>query len=97
MTTLHTPTPYVIADVFIYSKTTNNVLFATKGLSKADQQFIVRACNAHEELLGALKCLKHEFSTQQYVRLMVNSDEGELIMRDIIARVDAAIAKAEGK
>lgn len=59
-------------------------VYAKDKIEKA--KFIVRACNAHEELLEALKEAK---------RIIFNVTDGEC--DGFMSRMDSAIAKAEGK
>jgi hypothetical protein len=61
----------------------------------ANAEFIVRACNAHDELLAALKELRAAITVG-------STDDGkEEISRDVhfevALKADAAIAKAEGR
>jgi hypothetical protein len=62
---------------------------------RANAEFIVRACNAHDELLAALKELRAAITVG-------STDDGkEEISRDVhfevALKADAAIAKAEGR
>lgn len=68
-------------------------IFYTNDLGKANAEFIVRACNAHSELVDALKVLRKE------VLNCVN--DGSLpcsgILHPSMERSRLALAKAEAK
>lgn len=89
----HTPTPWH----WKRYKTSMGKMMATIGgsdrlgamiacVKPENAEFIVRACNAHEELLAALEALEPFFS-------QVEAHGG----RKAVQLADEAIAKAEGK
>ena len=57
---------------------------------QANAEFIVRACNSHEELLAAARSASLELTT-------VGIGHGHTHSQDVVARLQAAIAKAEGR
>lgn len=60
--------------------------------TNANAAFIVRACNSHYELLGALKDIRSRFAS------CIAQGNGEIAGdKEALARADSAIAKAEGK
>lgn len=63
----------------------------TEEEDKANASFIVRACNAHDELLAACKRTKALIESEYCGRLANTPFQG------FINEVEAAIAKAEGK
>ena len=56
---------------------------------RANAEFIVRACNSHDELLAALRELTRAWDSTQFPV----SDRMDAALKD----ADAAIAKAEGR
>ena len=92
MTTQHTPTPW-LADSSGLRAGVGPILFMTTGgytgrsTAKANAAFIVRACNAHEELVTALDDLKAYAEGQG---LMFSVGWGKTVHE----RVRAALAKA---
>lgn len=92
----HTPTPWKAASPQVFMGVTcvwihgaNGPVLKIEGSLKesvlADAAFIVRAVNAHEALLAALKDLLHQIET--------NGERREFVVGDAVQ----AIAKAEGK
>lgn len=75
-----------------YTPTIALAVGCDKTTDLANAQFIVRACNAHEELLEALKL------SRKYVAKMV-ADDVQTVLHPQVAldRLEQAIAKAEGK
>ena len=66
----------------------------------ANAQFIVRACNAHEDLLAALKALVDWQGVEHQAAAGPDGDaedcpEDDTCRCPIVAQVNAAIAKAE--
>jgi hypothetical protein len=64
---------------------------AEVGSSRANAEFIVRACNSHEELLAALKALTVACVSADSIEELPPEIDGSLI-----DAARAAIAKAEG-
>lgn len=60
---------------------------ASDAEARANARFIVTACNAHHDLIAALKAVRG--AVDPYARAQLSSD--------LIEQVDAALAKAEGK
>ncbi|CUW85647.1 hypothetical protein N5C66_03720 [Rhizobium pusense] len=94
MTTTHTPTPWFLNEAQDFVKGDGRhiaVLFDGTPTSptvkerKSNAAFIVRACNAHDELLAALKAAR-DFH-----------DWNESSVSATARQVVVAIAKAEGK
>lgn len=84
----HTPTPWHVDEFGRLNTETLAAKYPSEHLglinNPEDAEFIVRACNAHEDMLEALKLVatgKPETELETY----------------IIGKVKAAIAKAEGK
>lgn len=60
---------------------------------RANAEFIVRACNAHYELLAGIKRL-----SDVYDGIWAKMSDGEMeIVREAWAAVEASVAKAEGR
>lgn len=102
MTTQHTPTPWsgghyssVVGCLIVGQggRLICDTAIQPKELAEANAVFIVRACNAHEELLSALKVVAKD-CCMALDGTWDKSDEG---FRDTLELVEAAIAKAEGK
>ena len=98
-TQTHTPTPWTMMDfdhgtAIIYDKEQTVVI--PKLTNKANAAFIVRAVNAHEEMLSALKEMR-----TRYARLEGLYAEKAGITYDCpngtIKLANRAIAKAEGR
>ncbi len=91
----HTPTPW-----FIQTKQDENGLVQilhnhcaiAHEVTPVNAAFIVRAVNAHEELLAHLKAASARLKEFGGIRL-----EGKKVSVDFTSDLDAAIAKAEGK
>lgn len=66
----------------------------TNSENKANAEFIVRACNAHYQLLEALKALcGMQVKGHDLIDRLQFSQEGRIVLD----KIEAAIAKAEGK
>jgi hypothetical protein len=65
-------------------------------MSKADAEFIVRACNAHDELLAALKAVVDMFGPWHDDDCPAD-DTCDCSSKPIHDAINAAIAKAEGR
>lgn len=98
MTQKHTPTPWLLdgfdichhtgpATIHVIAKTSTPV----EGDEQANAEFIVRACNAHYDLVEALQTvgLSYELAIQSGA---VKDDDGS-----IGEMVDAALKKAKGE
>lgn len=102
----HTPTPWKVKDGYLACMAKNKYIVLnspwTEGAwendyeAKANHAFIVRACNSHERLLGALEAIRArihgEFDNPALVRwgaLRIDSID------DILAIATSAIAEAE--
>ena len=89
MDTQHTPTPWTYGNgnithgLVIYEPDSGKmVLHDAVYLSEEDAEFIVRACNAYDDLLEALERIAHGADVEPW---------------DVIASIaSAAIAKAKG-
>lgn len=70
------------------------------GLGLADAHFIVRACNAHDELVSAAKAARIHLTTLGGdPRSSVSSDgsiDGDEMQAAVLDLIDAAIARATG-
>lgn len=94
----HTPTPWkieVVEGLSIYGP--EGLLLADlKGnhQTKANAAFIVKAVNCHEEMLTALRSVRNE-----YRRYVLNDPKNieDAIGSRVLAQIDRAITKAEGK
>ncbi|TQX91264.1 hypothetical protein EQW76_00545 [Rhizobium sp. rho-13.1] len=72
------------------SHTGDNRVAALRG---ADAEFIVRACNAHYDLLAGIKHL-----SEVYDGIWAKMSDGEMaLVREAWATVEASVAKAEGR
>ena len=103
MTTKHTPEPWSIMrdpedGVWITTEHHGDICYMNEYMDKgrpeegkANVEFIVQACNSHDELLEACKL------AQKYVAKMV-ADDIQTAMPPQIAldRIEQAIVKAEG-
>lgn len=111
MTTQHTPTPWKAALGFNHRQkrydiegpdhsnetaTSAIALIVAQDLSQEDTAFIVRACNAHEELVEALKASLNFIDACVEDCWDIESNGSEYPKR-IEAIISAAIAKAEGR
>ena len=72
--------------------------------AQANAEFIVKACNSHYELLEACKFLKDQIENQAANRVYkaeLGAGEWEALLtskeEEILGKINAAIAKAEGK
>ena len=89
----HTPTPLKM-EYWDGAIITPELLRDKLGTSLAHSKRIVRAVNSHEELLTALRSVRNEF--RAYVLNDPKNLETALGSR-ILAQIDRAITKAEGK
>lgn len=96
MTTQHTPTPWNHSNgtvVFDGNDRKVAATYANKGYgieideAQSNAAFIVRACNAHDELVAALRACVEEMSAYEY------ADEG--ISGELIRNARAALAKVQ--
>lgn len=65
-------------------------------IDQADAEFIVRACNAHDELIAALRAIKRRIHFIGMPQEPFRDDDAP-DWRKEIALLEAAIAKADGK
>lgn len=85
----HTPTPWEARNGSIYPVKSDGTAIAQFVIKQEDADFIVRACNSHEELLEALK---------QAMPFMVDlGNDGDQQAQIVGSFMDTVIAKAEGK
>lgn len=101
----HTPTPWGMAlekdgstrvyELHEWSKTyPNDSHIVGESVDEADAAFIIKACNAHDELLSALH-LARRIITNNVPEYLVEAWNAN---RDRhLAQIDAALAKAEGR
>jgi hypothetical protein len=99
----HTPTPWFNDGVYvcaagddIYGSSVATAIddgLTCNSVKIANAEFIVTACNSHEELLDALKAVLSE--AEFLIRFAPGGDKGD--KSDAMLRAHAAIAKAEGK
>jgi hypothetical protein len=66
------------------------------GQAKANAAFIVRACNAHYDLLAGIARLK-AFLEDEDVRIQTKSLPMDMEFGSICSAIDAAVAKAKGE
>ena len=98
----HTPLPWVVtADGMIFHESANDLLADTFPMLEGDQmanaEFIVRACNAHYEMLEALRNFETAYSDDDLLQLSkTESGMGEIspYRANAYIQVRAAIAKA---
>ena len=69
-------------------------LYQTGGNAKANAEFIIQACNAHDELVGALKAAEQHLDYCGWGDTYERECAREQKLPNMIAK---AIAKAEGK
>ena len=102
----HTPTPWDLSChtydgqqlIDIGTKTTS-IAIITEGEEswledRANASFIVRACNAHEDLVAALLDARVDL---ELARMNQKDDEIRESLKDTILKVRAALAKARGE
>ena len=97
-TPTHTPGPWRVEGHEVWSEGSNSRMICDfKKVSRypsnyvANAAFIVRACNAHEELLGLLKHIIYEADHPD------NQTDKELVNQIDWEGIRTAIAKAEGR
>lgn len=103
MTTKHTPTPWFLSgphndgSAGIYTTANPSVdssVAAFSDVGEANAAFIVRACNAHDELVAALE------NTLQFAKACQHMSEDKLMRQAIqhdIDKAEAALRKARGE
>lgn len=89
----HTPTPWMYEGFGHISNADGTVLVMSEKASRDDAEFIVRACNAHEELLAAAKMIVDAMG------YALESDAPRIDwdkVRTAVPMMEKAIAKAKG-
>lgn len=84
------------ASVASYTPTPSEIvkkLKAYQPINASEFSYVVRAVNAHEEMLDALRSVRNEY--RAYVLNDANMEDAK--GSRILAQIDRAIAKAEGK
>ena len=104
----HTPTPWKLnkagSQKTIYINTADEEGLYLADLqncqgtetTEANAEFIVRACNSHDDLVKALKEVKEQIGEVFYSQKQDNPEHDAAIDR-IVSVVGEALAKAEGK
>ncbi len=104
--TKHTPTPWVytaemygINNMRVYGVTGGihnqgiaNCGYDARGESKANAGFIVRACNAHDELVAALEQCKNWFEQFSPTAQLITGQQAE---HPMLTSIKSALAKAK--
>jgi hypothetical protein len=94
-TTQHTRTPWIAEGSRIVSEAMRNLTIARVGISAdgdyspANAAFIVRACNAHEQLVAALKIASNDLA------VAIEQSGKDACSDERIKRARAALAAAE--
>jgi hypothetical protein len=90
----HTPAPW-LAEHFIVRAQDKFIVARTN--ATGDAEFIVRACNAYDDLLAALKECLEQLTAYQERGWLGDAWRTRVGLLDDISCARAAIAKAEGR
>lgn len=107
----HTPTPWhdsglsdTLPGGFIEARNGKNICLYYAGpetavgdQGKANAAFIVRACNAHEELVAALRGARSDLTWVLSGDKPFGNEPEQRALHNIVDSINAALAKAEGK
>ena len=86
----HTPTPWTIESTpsRIEVRTDPMHVYAFSHADRGNAEFIVRAVNAHEQMVGALESVAQAFAVEHIA---------EVIPPSVMAKVKAALRAARGE
>jgi hypothetical protein len=96
----HTPTPWIAdleAGAIFRIEGNEEIQVADISAKDEDLEFIVRACNAHEDVLVALRSARDELVSLNNNHLSGAAAVVRALVTKQIERYNAAIAKAECK
>ena len=82
----HTPTPWIKSVMHEATRTPEEVAF----FAGPNAGYVLRAVNSHEEMIEALKLAYDELKREA-------KTTGAHFMNELTTKIDAVIAKAEGK